>query len=189
MTKLIHNSSITFNEEPAQLSSAASHNSEHYVPDLSAFISLCDANYAKLMRLLPMLEKQNHRSFGLSRNEHDLGCITISVLERCKYTTMLSIEQVVSPAIDLLSVPYMQVRLYHDASMAEVMSFQGISALKSSYQYPNKHMHQKDEKALCNEFLADWLSYCLKFGHSLDAEVVPLCREQIKGVFKEGGSQ
>lgn len=149
---------------------------QNYVPDLSAFMSLCDANYARLMQLLPELEGKDKRCFGLSRSQHDIGVISLSVVERCKYTTMLNITQEQESqeqeiGLDLLPTTYMQVRLYHDASMAEVMSYQGIGNLKANYQYPNKHMYQKDEKALCNEFLADWLSYCLKFGYSLDVIV------------------
>jgi uncharacterized protein YqiB (DUF1249 family) len=183
MPKPINSSSLATIREPARLPLSASLKVKSYVPDLSAFISLCDANYAKLMQLLPLFEKQNTRSFGLSRNEHDLGSITISILERCKYTTMLSMQQLSTAQFDLLTTPNMQVRLYHDASMAEVMSFQGISKLKPNYQYPNKQMHQKDEKALCNEFLADWLSYCLKFGHSLEGEI-----EKIGGVAETRGN-
>lgn len=143
----------------------------HYVPDLSAFMSLCDANYAKFMKLLPDFydgnqNKSDTRCFGLSRSEHALGFINIHIIERAKYTTTLNIEQ--GATEKLIPATSMQVRLYHDASMAEVMSYQGIDKLKANYSYPNKLMFQKDEKVLCNEFLADWLSYCLKFGHSFE---------------------
>ena len=139
----------------------------HYVPDLSAFMSLCDANYAKMMQLLPEFEHQNTRSFGLSRSKHVLGEIHIQITERCKYTTTLNIKQNTQSNIDnhYLQPTQMEVRIYHDAKMAEVLSYQGRQGLKASYTYPNSAMLQKDEKALCNEFLADWLSYCLKFGH------------------------
>jgi len=136
-----------------------------YIPDLSAFMSLCDANYAKMMQLLPYFETEDVRVFGLSRKQHDLGKIRIEIIERCRYTTTLKLFQ---EDTSLKSSTCMEVRLYHDARMAEVMSYQGVGKLRASYSYPNDRMFQKDEKALCNEFLADWLSYCLKFGHSVD---------------------
>lgn len=138
-----------------------------YVPDLSAFMSLCDANYAKLMQLLPEFEEQDRRCFGLSRSRHALGEIHIHISERCKYTTTLTIKQFSrkDASNHYLQPTQMEVRIYHDAKMAEVLSYQGRGGLQASYHYPNSAMLQKDEKALCNEFLADWLSYCLKFGH------------------------
>lgn len=140
-----------------------------YVPDLAAFMSLCDANYAKLLRLLPYFEDRDERCFGLSRSQNDLGLIRITILERCKYTTMLRIEQ--GADIAILPPTQMEVRLYHDATMAEVTTYQGIEKIHQSYKHPNTAILQKDEKALCNEFLADWLSYCLKFGHGLPEEI------------------
>jgi uncharacterized protein YqiB (DUF1249 family) len=57
--------------------------------------------------------------------------------------------------------PVVQVRLYHDAKMAEVISAQNIGSLKPSYQYPNTKMYQKNEKEMVNLFLAEWLQFCL----------------------------
>ena len=146
---------------------------EKYIPDLSGFISVCDANYAKLMKLLPCFEKQDQQKFGLAHGESLLGQIEIEITERCKYTTTLNLKQYFatqSPEA-FLSAPQMQVRLYHDAMMAEVLSFQGINKIKAAYIYPNETMHQKAEKALCNQFLSDWLNYCLRFAYASEVKV------------------
>ena len=146
---------------------------EKYIPDLSGFISVCDANYAKLMKLLPCFEKQDQQGFGLAHGESLLGQIEIEITERCKYTTTLNLRQHFasqSPEA-FVSAPQMQVRLYHDAMMAEVLSFQGINKIKATYSYPNEAMHQKDEKALCNQFLSDWLTYCLRFAYASEVNV------------------
>lgn len=65
----------------------------------------------------------------------------------------------------------MSVRLYHDAMVAEVCSTQQIYRFKARYDYPNKKLHQRDEKHQINQFLADWLRYCLAHG----ALAVPVC--------------
>ncbi len=49
----------------------------------------------------------------------------------------------------------MTVRLYHDAMVAEVCSSQQIFRFKARYDYPNKKLHQRDEKHQINQFLAD----------------------------------
>jgi uncharacterized protein len=149
---------------------------EKYIPDLSGFISLCDANYAKVMKLLPGFEKQDQQVFGLANGESLLGLIEIEITERCKYTTTLNFKQHYPSKTPetFISAPQMQVRLYHDAMMAEVLSFQGINKIRASYVYPNEAMHQKDEKALCNQFLSEWLTYCLRFGYASEVKVVEL---------------
>ena len=38
------------------------------------------------------------------------------------------------------------MRLYHDAMVAEVCSSQQIFRFKARYDYPNKKLHQRDEK-------------------------------------------
>jgi hypothetical protein len=65
----------------------------------------------------------------------------------------------------------MAVRLYHDAMVAEVCSSQQIYRFKARYDYPNKKLHQRDEKHQINQFLADWLRYCLAYG----AMAIPAC--------------
>ncbi len=79
------------------------------------------------------------------------------------YTTLVTIEQT-APAISYWSLPSMTVRLYHDAMVAEVCSSQQIFRFKARYDYPNKKLHQRDEKHQINQFLADWLRYCLAHG-------------------------
>ncbi|MDD0441623.1 DUF1249 domain-containing protein, partial [Shigella sonnei] len=39
-----------------------------------------------------------------------------------------------------------------------------IFRFKARYDYPNKKLHQRDEKHQINQFLADWLRYCLAHG-------------------------
>ncbi|EGK18313.1 hypothetical protein SFVA6_3999 [Shigella flexneri VA-6] len=75
----------------------------------------------------------------------------------------MTIEQT-APAISYWSLPSMTVRLYHDAMVAEVCSSQQIFRFKARYDYPNKKLHQRDEKHQINQFLADWLRYCLAHG-------------------------
>lgn len=149
---------------------------QKYVPDLSGFISLCESNYAKLLKLLNLFDGHDEHLFGLSSSEGEFGWIRIKVTERCKYTTSLQLSQIFKHEVSSpwCSEPVMQVRLYHDATMAEVLSFQRHRRLKPSYVYPNSNMYQKDEKAQCNQFLAEWLGYCLQYGHVEELDLTAL---------------
>ena len=64
------------------------------------------------------------------------------------------------------------MRAYHDAGMLEVGSFQSHRRIEPRYSYPNRHMHQQDEKSQQNSFLADWLEHCLGNGISTQTIMV-----------------
>lgn len=118
----------------------------------------CALNYAFIQRLLPQIRSENEWLFILPADEQ----ISFSVTERGPYTTTLAVCQ---HAGHWWSSAQCQVRVYHDAQMAEVVSFQGQRRIKPINEYPNPAMHQVDEKAQLNRFLGEWLSHCLRHGH------------------------
>lgn len=139
---------------------------ERYRVDLVELQAACEANYARLMRLLPdMREFSSGRRVALTQGEHQLGVLALDVLEACPYTTTLQLRQELS--LPWLPVPQLEVRVYHDARMAEVVCAENARRLRSIYPYPNSAMHQPDEKAQLNLFLGEWLGHCLACGHEL----------------------
>jgi len=166
----------------------------------------CDANYIRLLKLVPQLQAYRDKSFlnhAIRRNAfagslqashtfnkdepekvlEGLGiefCIAdlegsnakvtveIKILEAFKYTTTLEIIQ--RPELKKwMTNPSMLVRVYHDASTAEVISYQGHRKLNPRYAQPNPKMYHSDEKMLLNTFLGDWLTHCLKLCRSIKA--------------------
>ncbi len=132
---------------------------KRYTPDFPEMMRVCETNFAQLRRLLPRSEEAGasvtYQVNGVSY------CITVE--ESTRYTTRVDIRQT-APAVSYWSLPSMSVRLYHDARVAEVCSTQQIYRFKARYDYPNKKLHQRDEKHQINQFLADWLRYCLVHG-------------------------
>lgn len=128
-----------------------------YVPD---FLSLCERNYAQLRHLVPA-----NATVG------DTLCIRISALdlyqlrlqELCKFTTTIRIEHI-NDAVPQLLRPQFEVRLYHDARLAEVTACHKVRRFKAVYDYPNLEMLQPDEKRQINLLLRDWLLLCRKQG-------------------------
>lgn len=134
-------------------------NRKKYVPNLKGLHALCEANYMRMLKLLPEVDSESQSyDFGTGAEMH----YQIKILETSRYTTTLGVSQI-SESLPQWLKPTMQVRLYHDARMAEVLSSQNVSALKPSYGYPNQKMHQKNEKEMVNSFLAEWLVFCLKY--------------------------
>lgn len=137
---------------------------ERYRVDLVELQAACEVNYARLMRLLPEMRSQPQaRRVALSQGEHLLGVLALEVLEACPYTTTLRVRQ--EHSLPWLPVPQLEVRVYHDARMAEVVSAENTRRFRSIYPYPNAAMHQPDEKSQLNLFLGEWLSHCLACGH------------------------
>lgn len=138
-----------------------------YVPDLSDLQAVCEANYARLTRLLNDLEVEN-LSFQLRFS--DTLCYRLRLMDAGRYTSTLEVTQQLSPT-DTLRQPDMIVRLYHDARMAEVTQCAQMSSFEPRYSYPNRRMHHPDEKHMLNRFLGEWLSFCLRQKPTLAATI------------------
>ncbi|MCD8513971.1 MAG: DUF1249 domain-containing protein [Nitrincola sp.] len=89
--------------------------------------------------------------------------VTLWVEEAFRYTSTVVMRQMQTGGSPWLESPDIVVRLYHDARMAEVVCTRRRQ-LSGVYQYPNDQMHQPDEKYQLNQFLAEWLNQCLRFG-------------------------
>lgn len=136
-----------------------------YVPDLRRFGALCDGNYMRLHRLRKLeVGGEPVSEFELRRQDQYLGRVRIQVLQVAKFTETLLLEQIHN-AGRWLNNPQLTVRVYHDAAMAEVISCYRDRQIAAVNDYPNRFMHHPDEKVQVNSFLADWLDYCLRFGH------------------------
>ncbi len=135
-----------------------------YRPSLPDLMNLCATNYALSLQLLADKEDVGERRHFFISTQL---AFVLSVKEVTKYTSLIYIvqEQVLpnSVKVDYIK-PQMQIRLYHDARAAEVISSQGVRHVKPRYDYPNKQMHQPDEKLQTNQFLKEWLQMCLEFG-------------------------
>ncbi|MCR8922454.1 DUF1249 domain-containing protein [Dasania sp. GY-MA-18] len=136
--------------------------------DLAGQMAECEANYARVMKLMPEMADENQRQFWVQLPGEQSVRFRLKVLERCAYTTIMEFSQIGSNftgQLDWAPAPHFTLRVYHDARMAEVSAFHGNHRLRSHYNYPNKAMYQRDEKAQLNQLLGQWLRHCLDFGH------------------------
>ena len=140
---------------------------ERYRVDLLELQAAREANYLRLMRLLPeMRNRPDTRRIAMSQGDRLLGVLVLTVTESCPYTTTVQISQ--QDCLPWLPVPQMDVRVYHDARMAEVIGAENARRFRGIYSYPNAQMHQPDEKNQLNLFLGEWLGHCLACGHELE---------------------
>lgn len=140
-----------------------------YVPHLASLQKTCANNYARVLRLLPDLDTDDLTyTFYVSEGMK----YRITILDTAPYTTTLKMEQLGNHTnSQAFLTPVMDIRLYHDARMAEVLSSQHAGAIAPSYDYPNPDMRQRDEKERVNSFLAEWLTFCLKHKQTISYNV------------------
>jgi uncharacterized protein len=149
---------------------------QKYKIDLAGQQAECEANYLRIMKLVPDMNFIDRREFGVELAGGTPVEIRITVTERCKYTTMLEVSQL-QAATQWSTAPSFVLRVYHDAQMAEVIAFERHNRLRPRYEYPNTNMYHCDEKAQLNQFLGEWLSHCLHHGHALnDPSETSLCQ-------------
>jgi uncharacterized protein len=136
--------------------------------DLAGLHAVCEANYARLLRLFPDYESVNYRELQVG-SAH----IRLEVVERARYTTIFRVNQQHADSrwLEQLRV---EVRAYHDAGMLEVGMFQSHQRIQPRYSYPNAGMFARDEKSQQNRFLADWLEHCLQNGRAAELSYLPV---------------
>ena len=127
-------------------------------------LSLYEENFAKLMLLLDGLE---HIHDSASLEAQGLPRVTLAVLEKSVYTTTITLSQSFGFDEEFLRPQYMKIRIYHDAQVAEVLGYQHAVQFRTFYPYPNPKMYQPYEKRRVNQFLGEWLHYCLDNGYRL----------------------
>ena len=105
---------------------------ERYRVDLLELQAACEANYLRLMRLLPeMRNRPDTRRIAMSQGDRLLGVLVLTVTESCPYTTTVQISQ--QDCLPWLPVPQMDVRVYHDARMAEVIGAENARRFRGIY--------------------------------------------------------
>ncbi len=126
-------------------------------------------NFLRLIRLLPELQAPPR---CLMSCEGGMAGLSVEVVEHHKYTTVIKLTQILSLTLPLATNPKMMVRVYHDAQVVEVIAYQDHQRFQPRYDYPNPDMCQRREKQRVNEFLGEWLRYCLASDWRVHASTV-----------------
>ncbi|WP_411357951.1 DUF1249 domain-containing protein [Pseudidiomarina salilacus] len=127
---------------------------QRYQFDLAALQRLAAVNYAALLKVVAQMKQGGERLIKVGQHLH----FRVAVLQRAPYTTDIRIkQQALSKQLPGLVEAELEVRLYHDAQLAEVTRSQHVQRLQPVYQQPNPAMHQSNEKFQVNKFLQEWL--------------------------------
>lgn len=117
---------------------------------------LYEHNFATLSALFPGIVNGDDVQLQ-QRFEHSI--LSLQVREKNKYTLLLEVTEKYCESPAWRQALNMRIRLYTDAKLAEVVSYQGRARFLPKYETPNPKMYQRDEKHQVNHLLYDWLLY------------------------------
>lgn len=114
-------------------------------------------NYRFIREIFPELMDLNSENLVYSDN---IKVVKIKCLEISRYTTLISLNLNFKKCPKIPSVE-MSVRLYHDAEVADVVTYQNISRLVAPY-FSTKKEQDKDHKRQANILLYEILTGCIR---------------------------
>ena len=116
-----------------------------------------ERNYIYLRELFPEIMDLSSDTLVYRDN---LKLVRINCLEVSRYTTLISLNLIFTKCPQVPPVE-MSIRLYHDAEVADVVTYQNISRLVAPYFSTEKDT-DKDHKRQANILLYELLSGCMK---------------------------
>ncbi len=142
--------------------------------DVSQQAGYYEANFARLAWLVPALglAPESIRGTLLSHGADGMT-LQLSILEQCKYTTTVALTHHLHMDAPrhlrlnstMIVDPFMKIRVYHDARVAEVLSYQCHSQFQIFHPDATLNVQNLREKCRINRFLSEWLDYCIAHGY------------------------
>jgi uncharacterized protein len=127
-----------------------------------SLMSLYESNYLRLRELAGDLRR--HAGARVSHVAGDCD-LHLHVLEHAPYTSTIRLTYVFDDADGALADPDLEVRVYHDARLAEASAC-GRWIRHESLEHVRAGIPaQLGERWLRNMMLNKWLDYCLERGH------------------------
>ena len=135
-----------------------------HVPNLQRHHATCGLNYSLLIRLARRFGSENLLQFILPFGGQDC-LVRMGFRDLGPYTGLCDSQcSLLDGQSTWVPLPTFTVRLYHDMQLAEVTDESSSDFIQGAYPYPNPSMVQPNEREQLDQFLSEWLSYCLHHG-------------------------
>ncbi len=123
-------------------------------------MAMYEENYQALIALIPDMTVDS----AILSSIHDLPDLHMEVIERGKYTLTISFLHLLDDH-DIVPDMYLKIKVYRDARVAEVLTYQNKTGFARIYTYPNSKIRYPIEKRRVNQFFSEWLAYCAARGY------------------------
>lgn len=130
--------------------------------DFVSLMTLYESNYVRLRRLVPGVADIDGAFTSRVANDCPLH---LRVVERGRYTTTFTLTYLFDTPAGQIADPDLQVRVYHDARVAEVLSCARWHRHEVLASIKNHWYCQLGDRWLRNVMLNKWLDYCVERGH------------------------
>jgi uncharacterized protein YqiB (DUF1249 family) len=120
---------------------------------------LCEANYAKLVALIPGLAYIPETATASADGKPSLH---LKLIERSPYTLTLELTHCFTWEFGALLEPAVRIRIYLDARAAEVLSDHARPCVLAALKDERSADKVLDYKWSLNYFLSQWLDHCLQ---------------------------
>lgn len=138
---------------------------------LGALMALYEGNFIKLTSLAPALLRSHASSTGFSQTEHDLD-LHLCVHAVTRYTVDLRLTYLFSDPTGISADPDLDLRLYRDARMVEVVSWSSSPRHELLRQLAAAASRELDRRWTRNIMLGKWLDYLGDRGHGFGPDPV-----------------
>lgn len=139
-----------------------------------SLMSLYESNYIRLGWLIPDLDRMPLQS--LSQVQGDLP-LHLRIEERSRYTTTITLTYLFE-SVDgkSLADPDLQIRIYHDARLAEAQACARWHRHELLASIRSELAVALGDRWLRNVMLNKWLDYCVERGHRFSAVPTAISR-------------
>jgi uncharacterized protein len=134
--------------------------------DFVSLMTLYESNFLRLRKLVPAVQTIDGAHTSTVANDCPLY---LRVEERGPYTTTFTLTYLFDTVAGQIADPDLQVRVYHDARLAEVLSCARWHRHEVLASIKHHLYTQLGDRWLRNVMLNKWLDYCVERGHRFDA--------------------
>ncbi|MCX7085707.1 MAG: DUF1249 domain-containing protein [Methylococcales bacterium] len=125
---------------------------------------VCESNFQKLLKLIPDLPLFTEHHIGNSKMNAGLQ---ITLITLSPYTMTIELNHCLNINEHKLLAPAIQVRIYFDMQIAEVLSDNDREIVQKIYKDKRLSHEIMQYKWELNYFLQKWLDHCLNKHNSL----------------------
>jgi uncharacterized protein YqiB (DUF1249 family) len=127
-----------------------------------SLMTLYESNYIRLGWLVPDLRRMRGSLTSAVAGE---PALELAVVEQCRYTTALHMTYVVGEGAAVAREPQLEVRVYHDARLAEACGAGSPPTHPRLRRLAAGVAASRGQRWSCNMLLNKWLEYCVESGH------------------------
>jgi uncharacterized protein YqiB (DUF1249 family) len=132
----------------------------------ASLMTLYESNYIRLGWLVPELRRLRGSLTSRAAGE---PLLELSVVEQCRYTTAFQMTYLFDEGGSLSREPRLDVRVYHDARLAEACGTMVTPAHPRLLRLASGVDVGRGQRWSCNMLLNKWLEYCVESGHHFAA--------------------